>query len=213
MPLQSPPPDLTDFPERPTARSLRTLYRIVRHRDEESGDLRGPWFFSCVPPGSNRFDLPHPEGTCYWSDRRYGAFLEVFRNVPLVDEADAKARRLWAADAPALKLGDLLAPEAAAVGVTAAVSTQPDYEKPQEWAAAIRALGFEGVVGTCSHDPTSTALNIGVFGEAGTVEDPAGWATTAGSVDGDSELVSELVAFGVRIAPTPYDVAISPPPA
>lgn len=212
MPLKSPPPGLAAFPERPPAPKEWALYRISWHRDPETGDLNGPWRFSGVPPGSNRFDLPDPEGTCYWSDRRYGAFVEVFRGAVLVAEADARARRLWTGAAPELWLADLLAEEAYAVGITAAVSAQPDYKQPQEWAAAVRKLGFDGLVGTCSHDPTSTALNVAIFGGAGTPTHQDGWTTTVGAVENDTDLLQELAAFGVRIAPVPYDVAVSPPP-
>lgn len=213
MPLRPPPVPLRAFPERSPDDQPQTLYRIFWHRNPATGDLNSPWRFSAVPPGSNRFDLPEPEGTCCWSDRRYGAFLEVFRGAPLIADADAKARRLWEGTPPDLKLADLLAEAAYPLGVTAAISTQPDYAIPQAWAAALRNLGFDGLVGTCSHDPSSVALNIAVFGHAGTPDSVVGWKTTSGGIEYDTALIHEIAAFGVRIARVPFDVAVSPPPA
>lgn len=210
MPLQSPPDDLSEFPSRTTP--LGTLYRIFWHRDPHTGDVNSPWRFSSVPPGLRRFDLRQPSGTCYWSDLRYGAFLEVFRNCAVVADADVKNRRLWVGNATELALADLLAPHTAALGITAAISTQPDYEKPQEWAAALAGLGFDGLVGTCSHDPTSAALNVAVFGVAGTPDEQPGWSVAAKLVGDDAELSTELVAFGIRIARVPYDVTVVVPP-
>jgi hypothetical protein len=213
MPLQPPPDPLDAFPERPPGDQPHTLYRIFWHRNPATGDLNSPWRFSSVPPGWNRFDLPDPEGTCYWSDRRYGAFLEVFRGATLIADTDVRARRIWTGTAPHLRLADLLAEAAYALGVTAAISTQPDYALPQAWAAILRHLGFDGLVGTCSHDPTSDALNIAVFGDAGTPNAVDGWTVDSAIIEDDTELIHEIAAFGARIVPVPFDVAVSPPPA
>lgn len=132
--------------------------------------------------------------------------------VRVVASADAAAKRLWVAEAPTERLANLLAPQASTVGVTAAISTQPDHQRPQRWAAALRNLGFGGVVGTCSHDPTSTVLNVGMFGPAGVASSRSGWVCTATSVEVDLELHKELAKFGILIADVPHDVAITGPP-
>lgn len=212
MPLQPPPETLDGFPLRRSSTAVRTLYRIFWERDRSTGQRASPWRFAAAPPGAGRFDLPSPRGTCYWSDRRYGAWLEVFRGARLVDVADARRRRLATGRAPALRLADLLAPRAYAFGVTAANSSTPDHGLPQQWAAAADRAGMQGVVGSCSHDPTSRALNVAVFGRAGQPATQPGWRIDRGRLETDEALLSELVAFGVRVAAVPYDVPTVPAP-
>ena len=192
--------------------SLRRLYRIYWHRDRVTGAVNSPWRFSAVPPGLGRFDLPSPDGTCYWSSRRYGAWVEVWRGATTIDVADLRARRLWAAQAPPLRLANLLSRTSYPYGVTAAISTQPDYALPQQWAGALRRAGFAGLVGSCSHDPASVALNVAVFGREGTPRRQRGWATTSGRIEHDAVLLTELASLGIRVAPVPFDVPTSPPP-
>jgi hypothetical protein len=213
MPLGPPPASLVGFPPRRPSASLRTLYRIFWHRDPVTGVENSPWRFSAIPGGRNRFDVPVPNGTCYWSSRRYGAWVEVFRGAKVVDVSDMRARRLWTGHAPVLRLANLLAPKAYSCGVTAAISTQPDYRLPQQWAEALRLRGFEGLVGSCSHDPGSTALSVAVFGKAGTPRTQPRWRTSSARVENDLLLVSELAKFGVYATPVPYNVAtVRPPP-
>lgn len=211
MPLQPPPATLVGFPTRGPATEQWTLYRIYRHRDPDDGHVNSPWRFSGTPPGRNRFDVATPYGTCYWSDQKYGAWLEVFRGATTVDLADARGRRLSTAHPPALRLADLLTKAAYRYGITAAVSTQPDYALPQQWAEALRGAGHQGLVGTCSHDPVSAALNVALFGRAGTPRSRPGWTTRASRIERDIELLAQLAAFGVRVAPVPYTVATVTP--
>ena len=123
--LPRPPDDLSGFPVwHPLPPQL---FRIAFHRDR-AGELNSPWRFSSVPPGRSRFDLPVPQGTCYWSDRRYGAFVEVFRSIPLIDRTDLTRRRLFTAPPPAsLRLADTTARAAYAHGVTGELSTVVPY--------------------------------------------------------------------------------------
>lgn len=207
MPLKSPPTNLTGFPVRRRSAATQNLFRIFWYRDP-AGNRTSVWNFTT---GANRFDIPAPNGTCYWSDRRYGAWVEVFRGAKIVDTADAAQRRLWSGSAPVLRLADLLAPKAYAFGVTAAISTIADYTKPQEWATELHNRGFDGVVGTCSHDPSSTALNVAVFGRAGTPRSQPGWRTAAGRIETDIVLLRELAQLGVIVAPAPHSVPISAP--
>ncbi|MGV8846504.1 MAG: RES family NAD+ phosphorylase [Propionicimonas sp.] len=206
MPLRPPPASLKGFPTRRAAASLRTLYRISGHHVRGAGTSNSPWRFSSIPDGRNRFDVPAPHGTCYWSDRRYGAWVEVFRGAMCVDLSAQPPRRIWTGSTPVLRLADLLARKAASFGVTAAISTQPDYALPQLWAEALHRQGFAGLVGTCSHDPSSTALNVAVFGRAGTPRSQPGWTTRAARLEDDQTLLSELAAFGVHLVPAPFDV-------
>lgn len=211
MRLQPPPASLSGFPARRVTTSLRTLYRICWNFDLHHKIVRSPWRFSAVPPGYGRFDLPTPSGTCYWSDTRYGAWVEVWRGVRRVNLADAQKRRLWTGQAPAMHLANVLSRKAYGYGVTAAISTQPDYGLPQRWAHALHQRGFEGIVGSCSHDPTSQALNIAVFGHEGMPMTQPGWQSVPTRIEQDTVLIAELASFGVDLTPVPYDVPTIPP--
>lgn len=187
------------------------LFRIYRLRDPVSGQVRSPWFFAAVPPGTGRFDLPVPRGTCYWTDHGYAAWLEVFRGTGLVDRADVDARRMAVATPPPLRLADLRAPAARRYGVTAEVSTTDDYQLSQRWAAAIAAAGFTGLRAAVRHDPTLRAASVAVFGPAGARTRMAGWTHTRVRLDADAELLAELAAFGTGIAPRPFDIPVIAP--
>src|SRR6202000_1304640 len=105
------------------------LYRVARRR--RVPPPASPWWFSQVPGGRGRFDLPAPEGTCYWSSQPYGAFLEAFRGTRLGASPDVVLRGMWRASAPRLRLATLLARRAASFGIPAAISSQPDYTLPR----------------------------------------------------------------------------------
>jgi hypothetical protein len=139
--------------------------------------------------------------------------VEVWRGVTTVDLVDARARRLWTAQAPPLRLADLLSQRSYRYGITAAISTQPDYALPQRWAKALRGAGFEGLVGSCSHDPASVALNVAVFGREGAPGSQPGWTTASGRIEHDTALLAELASFGVHLAPVPQDVPTIAPDA
>jgi hypothetical protein len=209
VPLNEPPQDLTGFPARRDSAALHTLYRVTRRRPVPPP--ASPWWFSQVPGGRGRFDLPAPEGTCYWSSQPYGAFLEAFRGTRLVASPDVAMRRMWRASAPRLRLANLLARRAASFGITAAISSQPDYKLPRRWALALRAVGFAGLVGSCSHDPSSVALNVAVFGPGGRHRSRPGWSARSSDLESDAGLARELASFGIRIEPIPYDLPTVPP--
>lgn len=83
-PLGPPPGDLSSFPSFQLI-AARRVYRIF-HRDHL------PWWFSS--DGSGRFDLAIPGGTCYLAEEPLGAFVEVFRDTNIIDEADVTERLL-----------------------------------------------------------------------------------------------------------------------
>lgn len=86
--IGAPPADLTDFPVAPADDLPDELFRIFPHRHRGTGAVNPPWRFSSVPPVASRFDIDQPRGTCYWSDRRYGCWVEVWRGTRMVDRAD-----------------------------------------------------------------------------------------------------------------------------
>lgn len=202
---QPPPADLTGFPRRPRSRAPRTLHRIYWHRNRQ-GELNSAWNFTSDPPGKSRFDLLAPAGTCYWSDRAYGAFVEVFRGITVLAPTDVQRRRLFTASAPALRLADLTAPAAYSFGVTAELSSSPSYEIPQQWARALAAHGLDGLISLCRHDPSARARNIAVFGPAGTPVRRTGWTVQRLRLDRDQQLMAELRRLGVRTVPIPLSV-------
>lgn len=206
-----PPADLTDFPVTQADDMPDELFRIFHHRHRSTGNVNPPWRFSSVPPGASRFDLDRPRGTCYWSDRRYGCWVEVWRGTRIVDRADVTRRDLFTAQAPALRLANTLARAARRYGVTGELSTLIPYGVPQAWARALHAAGFGGLVGLCRHDPSLTARSFAVFGPAGMVARRTGWTTRRSAILADAELAAELAELGVQVSAVPYAVAISAP--
>lgn len=198
-----PPPALTGFPTRPRSRSPRRLYRIHWHRNR-AGALNAAWHFTSIPPGKNRFDLPAPTGTCYWSDRAYGAFVEVFRGIKVLAPSDLQRRRIFTAAAPPLRLGDATAAAAYSFGVTVELSSITAYQLPQTWAKAVVDHGLDGLISWCRHDPTARARNVAVFGPEGRPARRAGWTVTRTRIDSDPQLVSDLRRLGVRTVPIPF---------
>ncbi len=209
--LTAPPGDLSGYPALPARETPQTLFRIARLRDRVTGALNSPWRFSSVPPGASRFDLTAPEGTCYWSDRRYGSWVEVWRGTGVVDRSDVTRRALFTATPPKLLLADTLAVAAHSFGGTGELSTLIPYDLPQAWAQALRGNGFSGLVGLCRHDPSLTARNVAVFGPGGVVARRKGWITHRSDLLSDPQLVAELAALNVQVAAVPHTVAITVP--
>lgn len=208
--LTEPPEDLAGFPALRATPSR--VYRIFFHRHHRTGAVNSPWNFTANPPGLNRFDLPLPAGTCYWSDRKYGSWVEVFRGTRVVDRADVTRRRLFTSAPPRLRLANTLAKAAYRFGVTGEMSTIVGYALPHAWAAALRTAGFAGLVARCRHDPSLTARSIAVFGPAGAHGRRRGWRVARTRLEVDAELATELGRLGVRISRRPHSVPITPPP-
>lgn len=209
--IGAPPEDLTDFPVVPADDMPDELFRIFHHRHHTTGAVNPPWHFSSVPPGASRFDVDRPNGTCSWSDRRYGCWVEVWRGTRVVDRADVTRRDLFTGTAPVLRLANTLTRATRRFGMTGELSTLVPYDVPQAWARAFRATGFDGVVGLCRHDPSLTARSFAVFGPAGMVARRTGWTTRRSAILGDAQLAAELAELGVQVADVPYTVPVSTP--
>jgi hypothetical protein len=207
--LTAPPADLNGYPALRARETPRTLFRIVHLRNQATGALNSPWKFSSVPPGESRFDLHAPEGTCYWSDRRYGSWVEVWRGTGVVDRADVTRRAMFSATPPTLRLANTLALAAHTFGGTGELSTLIPYDLPQAWAQALRSSGFAGLVGLCRHDPSLTARNVAVFGPGGVVTRRTGWTTRRSDLLSDPQLAAELAALNVQVAAVPHTVPIT----
>lgn len=214
MACSGPPASLQGFPGTELAAGA-AMYRIVAARDPHTGRRRTPWFFSSLPGRRRgRFDVPAPDGSCYFSDYRYGAWFEVFRRCGLVDRVDVEARRLYTVvrSGPSLRLADLRAPGARRFGVTADLAGGADYALAHRWAAAVHAAGFPGLVATVRHDPTHTARNVVVFGRAGSRSRVNGWRGRVSSLVGDPVLPGELAPFGTGVTTVPTDVTVTAVP-
>ena len=214
--LTAPPagPGLDGYPRLAARDTPATVFLIVHLRSRTTGALNPPWRFGSVPPGASRFDLPGPGGTCYRSDRRYGSWVEVWRGARVVDRADVTRRALFSATPPVLRIADTLSLAAHRFGGTGELSTVVPYDLPQAWARALRAQGFDGLVGLCRHDPSLTARNLAVFGPSGVTARRAGWTTRRSALLGDPQLAAELAQLaqlGVQVAAAPHTVPITAP--
>jgi hypothetical protein len=191
-PLSQPPADLHGFPYR----TLKPAHPLVRIHLRS----RGPWFF-CAD-GSGRFDLTDPPGlgTCYLAERPLGAFVEVFRDTVLVDEADVIKRQVSRLSAPhAVKLANCTSRRARRFGVTGSIHSTQDYDLSQRWAAAFRGAGFGGVRYLVSHNPAQKLVGIALFGPAG---EPTNPVLRSDGIDPKLVALAER-RFGIKVRPTP----------
>lgn len=157
-PLGLPPADLSGFPRHELRRSA-TLYEI--HLVGQS-----PWWFSS--DGSGRFDLSSPRGTCYLAEDPLGSFVEIFRDVGAVDQADINERRLSPLSVPqSVALADCTSSRARSFGLTAGIHSTEDYAKTQRWARAFAHHAYGGVRYLVSHDPSQRLVGVALFGDAG----------------------------------------------
>jgi len=206
-----PPADLTGFPWT-VVNAGTSLYRIVRHRDV-SGDVRAGWHFSSAGDDhAGRFSLPKPDGTCHFSNLKYGGWLEVFRGCTLVDRADVDKRRLFTATRTGfpLRFGSLVSARAVSYGVTLDLAAGNSYEQAQTWAAALHAAGRSGVVGLIRHDSAGKAHNVAVFGRSGPERRVAGWRTGTTEPVRHPDLLADLRRMGIGVLDRPYDVTVTP---
>lgn len=136
---------------------------------------RGCWYYASLPADpadGGRFDLPAPEGTCYFADapvvaamERVGRFTAQGRPVPADLVRDRVVTTVAARELPG-SAADLVAPGAAhSFRVTGELFTMPDYAVPQAWAAAVRSAGHEALLSTPRFSPHGRA--IAVFGPRG----------------------------------------------
>lgn len=163
-PLAAPPSSLDSFPTWRLGPE-RTLFRVHRRG-------RNPWFFASGPDG--RFNLAHPDGTCYLSETDVGAFLETLGRLGrLIPQHDVDERALSTLTLPReLRLADCTVARARGFGITAGIHALEDYGRTQAWARAFRRVGFEGIRYRLSHDPRAPGVGIALFGPSGEAEWP-----------------------------------------
>jgi hypothetical protein len=161
-----PPTDPAALEEFPTVELDPTVELWRVHRFENR-----PEYFT--NSGLSRFDPPRHSrneyGVCYMATSQVGAFLETlgrFRPLPLnvVRERALTplhltgAVRLASVNDPAV-LGHF--------GISGDLSVGADYELPQQWSAALRAAGFDGIYYRARHDPALEESSVALFGDVG----------------------------------------------
>jgi hypothetical protein len=191
VPLGEPPPDLSGFPAW-TLGPNRVLARIHRLTND-------PRFFGSS--GYSRFDLPSPRGTLYAAATAVGAFIEVFRGVPIVAQVEVDARLLALVHvSDERRLADCTVARARRFGITAAIHSTPDYALCQRWAEAFAAARFAGIRYRVSHDPSTRETGVALFGDEGVDETI--------TVDEDAPIPPDVIdkvrsRFGILVVPTP----------
>ena len=204
-----------------TVNSGAHLYRITR-RFDPTGELRSPWYFSSADASSaddagntasGRFDLPSPRGTCYFADRRVGAFVEVFRRTRVIARVDIAARQLVVAtrSGSPLRVANLRSAAAARLGVTLDTFAGDDYRETQQLAVDLAGRGFAGVRAPTRHDPTARSNTMAVFGRAGAARSQRGWRLRRSPVDAESALLEDARAYGYAVLDIPYDMPTAEP--
>jgi hypothetical protein len=139
-------------------------------------------------------------GTCYLAADPLSALLEVLAGAAETTAAFLDARQVHRLDELRARLADATHRAATGFGVTRELSSITPYDLPQQWAAALRDAGFDGVRYMLRFDPLSCGLAVAVFGRAG--EDrtrPPGAATPVG----EGLRVRLRDECGVRVIPIP----------
>jgi hypothetical protein len=164
----------------PTTSRRRPLYRVCRRQHTH------PWWYSARDVGEpGRFDLPLPDGTCYWALSAATAILEVVTDPdqpdpPVITIAALEALNVWmAADVPAAR-GRLADTTVTSVpGLTTELATIVPYDLPWAWADGFHAAGRRGILYRARFGMGDA---VALFGPAGAPDPaPAAVATHAPS--------------------------------
>jgi hypothetical protein len=187
---------LTSFPRR-TLRGDAELFRIHRRGQDA-------WWFSS--DGTGRFDpIGSGMGACYFATDPLGAWVEVFRDNLLLDDAEVHARSLGRVrlgrDA---RLADVTSRRALQFGVTASLGAGRDYSESQAFAVRAATAGFAGVRYFVRHDPAQKLYGIAIFGDAGVVESESStWPPIDDGPIPEGLVEAALLTFGYQVLPAP----------
>lgn len=173
-----------------------------REHQRRQGPDGGCWYYATLPGDpsheSGRFDLPAPEGTCYFADtatvatmERVGRFTTKHKPVPGDFMAGRVVTEIVAGHLPSAA-ANLTSRKVSAVGVTGELFTMSDYSVPQQWALALRAIGHDGIHYNPRFSPGGRA--IACFGKSGPSPQP---------VVGHTPLRTVLTRAGVTVADIP----------
>lgn len=186
--------------------SPRTRWWFRAHTDRPAAADRGCWFYASLPPAhgsGGRFDLPAPDGTCYWATTELAAARErVGRPGDLVAHDEVAGVVVTRTRLRPGRLADALHADAARHGATAELSASPDYALTQRWAEAFATRGFGGV----RYHPrfsSDLATAIALFG-------PAGSPDPARPVAGSRPMADVLTAHGYTVLAPPTAASLGP---
>jgi len=160
--LGKPPKDLTGFPAFDYPEGT-PLYRAI-----SAG--KGPWWFSSSM--DSRFDLPAPDGTCYLGVNLEAAIRERggkrLLKLGHVNSGFVTAMNVAHLKLPApVKAAATASAEAVRFGCNRELSTIPDYDLTQKWAAAFRRGGFGGITYPSRFTSGLETNAIALFGASG----------------------------------------------
>lgn len=202
MPLSEPPAtgELRRLPAERLAG--RKLYRLYNRR------RASPWWFASAPRDAaegGRFDLPAPDGTCYFGTTSAAATLEGLQDLlgtGLLHRSVLERLALAEIAAPATApvAAKLTTARATALGVTAGLWADADRALTQRWAAALHRV-WEALYAGIQHDPTGRARAVALFDAAGE-HPPAGrsrWRWTTRPAADDPRVASTLTRHGLVV--------------
>lgn len=149
--LRYPPDDVSALPEVVVDREGWFRQHVARPGDDDNGC----WWHTSLPEDpkktpTGRFDLAHPDGTCYLAETEGVAVRELCgrfmtRGMPIPPEA-IKGRVVSTLALPEeVTAANLTSPDAIGCGVTAEIHTVPDYFLTTAWAAAAHQAGFDAL--------------------------------------------------------------------
>ncbi|WP_245814100.1 RES family NAD+ phosphorylase [Rhodococcus marinonascens] len=125
-----------------------------------------PWWFGSSL--DNRFDLSGPAGTCYTAESEIVGLLEAWAGIRFIARADVAARAISTLTVDRdLLIADLTSNAGIRFGLTAEISTTIDYPLSQQWAANLRAAGFDGLRYWARHELSHTHTCVALFDAAG----------------------------------------------
>lgn len=151
----------------------RRLAGVTLHRVHST--RRGMWWFSSVDPASpgtgGRFDLHHPNGSCYLATTAATAALEALQDFlgGLVPASALRARSISSVAVPpgAPTAANLTAQASAGAGVSVALWADGDRMLTQQWAEELHGAGWQALYHGASHEPTGRGRSVTLFDRSG----------------------------------------------
>ncbi len=187
--------DLARLPMR-TLKAGTVLHRIHR---------QAPWFFDASPDGRFNPTGRSRRGACYWAERPLGAFVEAFRTVMTLTEADVKARSLSTIVLEhELVVANLTVKRALAAGVTVEITAGADYAAPQQLASDLQGT-VDGIRYRVRHDLSQQLIAVAWFGRSGRPKRTALPKLPTGQAQPVPDALVEEAQrlFGYEVLPTP----------
>lgn len=149
--------DIGRLPRR-TLRAGTRLYRVHR---------RAPWYFDASAHGRFNPTGVAGRGACYWAEAPLGAFIEAFRTMRTLTDADIRARSLSTIELDAdLIVANLAVKKALQAGVTAALTSGADYSESRRLASELQGR-LDAIRYRARHDLSAQLIAIAWIGPEG----------------------------------------------